>query len=122
MYPKSSRVDEANKLMDDLRKKLEIKNYNIGKLYYRMEDFQAAITSFQNLLDDYPDTEFKEEVLYYIAKAYYTYAEKSVFTKKEERYEKTIEAYNNLLYMYPDSEYLKEVESINENAKKKIQQ
>lgn len=121
MYPESTRIDEANKLMDDLRKKLEIKNYNIGKLYYRMEDFQAAITSFQNLLDDYPDTEFKEEILYYIAKAYFTYAEKSVYTKKEERYEKTIEAYNNLLFLYPDSEYLEEVEPINENAKEKLQ-
>lgn len=120
MYPKSTRVDEANKLMDDLRKKLEVKNYNIGKLYYRMEDFQAAITSFQNLLEDYPDTEFKEEVLYYIAKAYYVYAEKSVYSKKEERYEKTVEAYNNLLFLYPESEYLKEVESINENARNKL--
>ena len=120
MYPKSPKVEEANRLMDDLRNKLEIKNYNIGKLYYRMEDYQAAITSFQNLLEDYPDTEYKEEVLYYIAKAYYTYAEKSIYTKKEERYEKTVEAYNNLLYLYPDSEYLKDVESINENARKKL--
>lgn len=120
MYPKSTRVEEANKLMDDLRKKLEIKNYNIGKLYYRMEDFQAAITSFQNLLDDYPDTEFKEEVLFYITKAYYVYAQKSVYSKKQERYEKTVEAYNNLLFLYPESEYIKEVESINENAKSKL--
>ncbi|MCB2207575.1 MAG: outer membrane protein assembly factor BamD [Bacteroidetes bacterium] len=120
MYPKSSKVDEANKLMDDLRNKLEIKNYNIGKLYYRMEDFQAAITSFQNLLEDFPDTEYKEEILYYITKAYFVYAEKSIYTKKLERYEKTIEAYNNLLFLYPESEYLREVESINENAREKL--
>ena len=120
MYPNSSRVSEANKLMDALRKKLEIKMYNIGKLYYRMEDFQAAITTFENLLDDYPDTEFKEEILYYITKAYYVYAEKSIYSKKEERYEKTIESYNNLTFLYPESKYIKEVQSINKNARKKI--
>ena len=120
MYPKSSRVAEANKLMDDLRKKLEIKSYKIGKLYYRMEDFQAAITSFENLLDDYPDTEFQEEILYYITKAYYTYAEKSIYAKRMERYEKTVESYNNLVFHYPESKYIKEVESINMNARSKI--
>ena len=102
--------------MDDLRGKLEVKNYNIGRLYYRMGDYQAAITSFENLLDNYPDTDFKEEVLYSITKAYFTYAEKSIESKKEQRYEKTIESYNNLLYLFPESEYLKDVEEINEDA------
>ena len=106
--------------MDNLRKKLEIKSYNIAKLYYKMQDYQAAITTFESLLDEYPDTEYKEEILYYITKAYFVYAEKSIYSKKEERYEKTIEAYNNLIYLYPESKYIKEVKSINEKARKKI--
>ena len=116
MYRGSTKVTEAHRLMDDLRGKLEVKNYNIGRLYYRMGDYQAAITSFENLLDNYPDTDFKEEVLYSITKAYFTYAEKSIESKKEQRYEKTIESYNNLLYLFPESEYLKDVEEINEDA------
>jgi len=64
MYPSSPKVAEANRLMDDLRYKLEIKNYRIAVLYFRMGDYQAAITSFENLMEDYPDTEFKEEVLF----------------------------------------------------------
>jgi len=102
--------------MDDLRAKLEVKSYNTGMLYYKMGDYQAAITSFENLLEDYPDTDFKEEILYSITKAYFTYAEKSIRSKKYERYEKTIESYNNLLYLYPESEYLLEVEDISESA------
>ena len=120
LYPNDSRVEEATRLMDDLRDKLEVKDYNIAKLYYRMESYQAAITSFNNLLEDYPDTDYREEVLFFITKAYYDYAEKSIYTKKKERYEETVEAYNNLLYLYPESEYLKEVESININARKYI--
>lgn len=120
LYPKDSRVEEATRLMDDLRDKLEVKDYNIAKLYYRMESYQAAITSLENLIDDYPDTDYREEVLYYITMAYWDYAEKSIYTKKKERYEGTVEAYNNLLHLYPESEYLKDVEQINENARKYI--
>jgi len=116
-YPNSTKLDEATRLMDDLRAKLEKKSYNIGKLYYRTEDFQAAITSFESLLDDYPDTEYKEEILYYITIAYFTYAEKSIYSKKMERYEKTIEAYNNLEYFYPESKYLSETKDINGKAR-----
>jgi outer membrane protein assembly factor BamD len=116
LYPGSTKIDEAHRLMDDLRGKLEVKSYNVGMLYYRMGDYQAAITSFENLLDEYPDTDYKESVLFSITKAYYTYAEKSIYSKKEERYEKTIESYNNLLFLYPESEYLKEVEEIQTEA------
>lgn len=120
MYPNSNKVEEANRLMDDLRVKLVTKSYNISKLYYRMEDYQAAITSFENLLDDYPDTDFKEEVLFYITMAYYEYAEKSILSKKTERYEKTIESYNNLLYLYPESKYLKDAGEAEEKARDKL--
>ncbi|MDP2721778.1 MAG: outer membrane protein assembly factor BamD [Bacteroidales bacterium] len=116
MYPKSDKVAEATKQMDDLRNKLELKSYNIAVLYFKMEDFQAAITSFENLMENYPDTEYKEEVLFSITEAYYSYAEKSIFSKKGERYEKTVEAFNNLKYIFPESKYLPMAQTYNDNA------
>lgn len=120
MYPTSPKVEEAHVLMDNLREKLEIKAYNVGMLYYKMGDYQAAITALENLLDDYPDTDFKESILFSITKAYFTYAEKSIYSKKEERYEKTIESYNNLLFLFPESEYLDQVESIQRKAQENL--
>jgi outer membrane protein assembly factor BamD len=120
MFPESTKVEECNRLMDDLRAKLEMKSYNIGKLFYRMEDYQAAITSFEILLDEYPDTDYKEEILFYTTMAYYDYAERSIFSKRNERFEKTIEAYSNLLYLYPESEYLKDAKDANDEAKKEL--
>lgn len=119
-YPKSKQVKYANELMDNLRLKLEIKAYKISYLYYRMGDYQAAITSFENLMSDYPDSDYKEKILYYITKAYYQYAEKSIFEKREERFEKTVEAYNNLVYLFPKSKYIKDVTNINEEARKNL--
>ncbi|PLX11329.1 MAG: outer membrane protein assembly factor BamD [Marinilabiliales bacterium] len=120
MYPNDDKVEEATRLMDELRDKLEIKDYDIAKLYYYMDSYQAAITSFENILEDYPDTDYQEDILYYITKAYYKYAEKSIYTKQKDRYEKTVEAYNNLMQLYPESKYLKEVENISDNARKNL--
>lgn len=120
LYPKSEKVEEATKLMDELRAKLELKDFKVAMLYYKMESYQAAITSFEGLLDEYPDTDNKEEILFYITKAYYLYAENSIYSKKMERYEKTIESYNNLKYMFPESEYLDKVEKIYNTVKEKI--
>lgn len=120
MYPKSPKVAESNKLMDELRDKLEKKDFEIAKMYYRMRSYQAAITSFENLLDDYPDTDYKEEIFYLTVKAYFEYAENSIYSKQKERYEKTVESYNSLKYLFPESKHLKELEDINEEAKKHI--
>ncbi len=120
-YPKSERVAEANELIDNLRKKLELKDFNISIMYYRMRDYMAAITSFENLLKNYPDTERREEVLQYMALAYYEFAENSIPEKKRERYESAVEAYNNLLYLYPESEYLSDLKIIDSKARQRLE-
>ncbi|UBM63246.1 outer membrane protein assembly factor BamD [Candidatus Sulfidibacterium hydrothermale] len=116
-YPNSPRVGKATQLMDNLHKKLEIKEFKTAYLYYRMESYQAAITSFKNLLNDYPNSDSRELYMYYIAKAYYEYASKSVVEKQKERYEKMVEAYNNLLFLFPKSKYLPELKPLSEKAK-----
>lgn len=119
-YPNSSRVAKATQLMDNLHKKLEIKDFNIAYLYYRMGSYQAAITSFQNLINDYPNTDSKELYLYYIAKAYYIYAEKSIVEKQKDRYEKMVESYNNLLFLFPKSKYLPELKPLSVKAREHL--
>lgn len=120
-YPKSSKVEECNKIIDILRTKLETKNFDNAKLYYKMEDYRAAIVSFKNLLKDFPDTQYREESLFLIIKSNYLYANNSVDAKKEERYKAAVEAYYTFLDTYSKSEFLKEAETIFENSFKLIQ-
>ncbi len=77
-----------------------------------MEDYQAAITSFKNLYKDFPDTKYKEEVLFLTLKAYYKYAMNSIPSKKQERLKGTMEAYNTFMTFYPNSNYKNEAEQL----------
>ena len=86
-YPKSDSLARANQLITSLNDKLEEKDYNICRLYYKMENYSAAITSFENLLKHYPKTTHREEIMFDMAKTYYDYAENSVPEKQRERYE-----------------------------------
>ena len=120
-YPQSDSLARAQQLMDDLNEKLEEKDYNICRLYYRMENYSAAITSFENLLKKYPNTKRREEVLLNMAMTYFDYAENSVAEKQRERYESCIEQCNALSYLYPESKYVQEVSGIAAKARKKLE-
>ena len=120
-YPASDSLDRANELLNDLNEKLEEKDYNICLLFYKMENYNAAITCFENLLKKYPTTKHREEVLTDMIKTYYDYAENSVPEKQKERYEACIERYNTLSYLFPESKHLKDVEAIAKKARIKIE-
>ncbi|MFH1119228.1 MAG: outer membrane protein assembly factor BamD [Bacteroidota bacterium] len=120
-YPKSERVSRANELIDELRLKLESKAHNIAILYFEMRDYKAAVINYQNLIKDYPDTRFRETAMFYIAKAYYHYAESSVPQKQGERFQLCAEAVDNFLANYPESAMSKDARQIQKNAKKNLQ-
>ena len=120
-YPQSDSLARAQELLGDLNAKLEIKDYDICLLFYKMENYNAAITCFENFLKKYPNTSHREEVLGYMAKAYYDYAENSVPEKKRERYEACIERCNTLSYLFPESPSLKAAEAVANKARKKLE-
>ncbi|MGN0032559.1 MAG: outer membrane protein assembly factor BamD [Candidatus Limimorpha sp.] len=120
LYPKSPKVADANAMIDTLRIKIEEKDYNICLLYFKMEEYQAAITSFESFLKDYPSTSHREDILYYMVINYYRYAENSVVSKQRERYELALEKYNTLCYVYADSPYIKELSPIVNKINQKL--
>jgi outer membrane protein assembly factor BamD len=119
-FPGSERVAESNALIDDLRSKLEIKEMEIARLYYKMENYTSAITAFKNILKDYPDTEYREEVMFSILKAQYDFAGKSIEIKREERFKEALEAYDNYVAQFPSGNYLREANQIQKNVLRQL--
>ena len=120
-YPQSDSIARVEQLLENLHNKLEEKDYNICQLFYRMENYSAAITSFENLLKKYPNTKHREEILLDMAVTYYDYAENSVPEKQRERYESCIEQCNTLSYLYPNSVYQRDLQAITAKARKKLE-
>jgi outer membrane protein assembly factor BamD len=121
LYPKSDRVAEASKLIQNLRDKLEEKAYANAKLYLTISDYQAAVIAFNNALRDYPDTKYAEEIEFLTAKAQYQYAEHSRETSQEERYSLAISYADQFIDKYPASKYLSEAKKYKKDSKQGIE-
>ncbi|TAE36133.1 MAG: outer membrane protein assembly factor BamD [Sphingobacteriales bacterium] len=121
LYPKSSRVAEASKLIQDLRDKLEKKSYANANLFLTIGDYQAAVIAFRNSIRDFPDTKFAEEMEFLTIKSLYLYAKNSYETKQEDRYTETIDEYNRFIEKYPKSSYTKEADKLKHESEKGIE-
>ena len=119
-YPKSERVQEANTLIDEMRKKLEAKSLAEGQLYYDIKEYQSATRVFENVLRDYPDSKDAEKVRYLVVKAHYLLAENSVYEKQEERLNETVRKAEAFLDRYEKSNYNSEIKKFKENSNKSL--
>ncbi|RLD60843.1 MAG: outer membrane protein assembly factor BamD [Bacteroidetes bacterium] len=121
-YPGSEKIVEANKLIDELRLKLETKSFNNAKLYYNLGEYKSAVIALKNTLKDYPDTQYREELLFLILKSNFLLAKNSIEAKKIERYQTTVNEYYSLIDEYPNSKNIKEAEKIYNTSIKEIKQ
>jgi len=120
LYPRSERVEEASKLIQDLRDKLEIKSYENAKLYFNIGDYKSAVIAFKNSMRDFPDIKYAEEMEFLTIKSQYLYAKNSFEEKQEERFLEAIQLSNDFADNYPSSKYLKEAEQLKKDSEKDI--
>jgi outer membrane protein assembly factor BamD len=121
-YPNSERIKDANKLIDEMRTKLEKKAFEEGNLYFDLKEYQAAIQTFNNVLKDFPETNNAELISYKIILAAHDYAKNSVLAKQEERYKLAVEESENFMRRNEKSKYKKEIALINKEAKAKLKE
>ncbi len=110
LYPYNERVDEANRLIDELRSKLVYKSYLNARLYYDFGNYKAAVVALGNSLKEYPDSQYREELMYLLLKSKYLLAINSVADKKAERLSGALDEYFSFIDEYPESSYRKEVD------------
>lgn len=120
LYPKSERVAEASKLIQNLRDKLERKSYENAKLYLTIGDYQAATIAFGNSLRDYPDTKYAEEMEFLTIQAQFLYAKNSGEYYQEGRYDQAIADVDQFTEKYPKSTYLAQAADYKKESDKGI--
>lgn len=112
-FPASQYYEDANRMIDELQVRFEKKAYETAKLYYRLSTglsyrnyLDAALVTFETFKEDYPDSDYNEELLFLSIETSYKLAENSITSKKKERFDKTLELYRELTMKFPESEYM----------------
>ncbi len=102
-YPESQYTVDANKNIKELTFKLEKKSFEIARQYYHTEDYISAIAAFDNLLEDFLGTKYREEALYLRFRAGYNLSINSYILKKEIRLKEAIKSHEKFKRNFPES-------------------
>lgn len=107
VYPMSSRVEEARRLIDELKDKLVFKSYLSGKLYFDLGQYKAAVISLDNSLKEYPQTKYREELSFMLLEAKYRLGVNSVEEKRIERLNMALDEFFAFADEFPKSKRIK---------------
>jgi outer membrane protein assembly factor BamD len=111
-YPSSPRVSESRELIAELSDKIVEKSYNSAKLYYDLGYYKSAVIALRNSLSEYPETQYREELMYLILRSSFLLADNSIASKQKERLQATADEYLSFISEFPDSKYKKDAEKI----------
>lgn len=121
-FPNSTRIEECDRLIAEMEEKLVEKSYLTAKLYFDLGNFKAAMVALRTSLSEYPETQFREELMFLRLKSSFLLAENSILEKQQERYQSAIDEYYSFVDEFPESEYIREAERIHTSARKRITQ
>lgn len=110
LFPASEKVAEANEKIDELHDKLVYKSYLTAKLYYDLENYKASVIALQNSLKEYPNSSYREELMFMLLRSKYNLAMNSVENLKPERLSSALDEYYLFVDEYPESKYQKRVD------------
>lgn len=96
-YPGNEYTEDAREKVKICRGKLAEREFYIGNFYLKRDDYPAAIERFNNVLNDYADTEVLEKAIYHLAVAY----------SSSGKMERAVETLESLLSNYPETRYKK---------------
>ena len=120
-YPNSQHKAEVNRIMAELHDKLIEKSYLSSMLYYKTGDYKAAIVAIRNSLRDYPESKYREELMFHLLKASYLLADNSIENKRRERFQNALDEYYSFISEYPSSKYSMEAKKMYDATMKILQ-
>ncbi len=121
-YPTSDRVAECNRLIDVMRNKMQEKAYAEGELYFNLRNYESAVSSFENLLKDFPETADSEKVRFMVIKSLFLYADNSIVTKQPERFGDVIKRMGDFKKKYTKTRFKSELADIAKTTDKRIKE
>ena len=115
-YPSSKFAENAGKIVNELELKLEKKEFENAKLYYKLQKYEAAMVTLENFIKEFPGSTFQEEALFLTIQTAHDYATASIISLQNERFKSCLEKYQIFVDKYPNSIFLKDAEKYYVNS------
>jgi outer membrane protein assembly factor BamD len=115
-HPGSERVSEAQQIIVEMSDKLVEKSYISARLYYDLGYYKSAILALRESLGQYPDTRFREELMFLILKSSYLLADRSIPSLQRERFQATVDEYYSFIGEFPEGPYSREATRMYESS------
>ena len=111
-YPTSIHIPEINTCLDELQEKLMHKEYDIAYGYYLTSNYHAAYVSMQSFLNNYPNSSYREDAMFYMLSSGYEYGINSTDEKMRERLQLVINDFDRFTTLFSNSKYISEAQRI----------
>jgi outer membrane protein assembly factor BamD len=121
-YPNSNKREQVLEYIDELVQKLWDKSLLNAKVYYNIGYYNSAIHAFNTALEDYPETNHREEILFLLTRSAYLYAINSIEAMQHTRYLDMVDYYYNLISEYPATKYMKESVKMYDDVQQALKQ
>ena len=115
-HPESNFVEDVQIYLAEMKDKLVDKSYLTAKLYYNLEQYKASIIALNNSLEDYPETKYREELMYLLLRSSFLLAENSVPARRLERFQATADEYYSFIGEFPTSQYARDAQRMYDRA------
>ncbi len=119
-YPDSKYQDDVQESIDGLFDKLEKKEYEAAKLYYKIEQYKAAAVYFKEMIVKYPRSRNLESYKVQSIESQIKYADNSTGSKKLERYQEAMEYIEDFQYNHRQSDYDEKLNKLKTQTQTKI--
>jgi outer membrane protein assembly factor BamD len=121
-YSTSKRITDCQRIILELNEKLIEKAYLSAQLYYNLDDYRASVVALNNCLIDFPDSKYREELMFKLLKSKYMLAMNSIREKQTERFQDAIDEYYSFIAEFPESKNKKEAVHIFSEASKFVKE
>ena len=125
-FPQSERAKDAQNILFELQEKLAHKEYLAAKLYFNLgtylgNNYGACVITADNALKSYPDTQFREELVFLKISAKHELAIVSIDERLQGRYREVVDEYYNYMNEFPEGKYARQVTRFFNIANSKIE-
>lgn len=123
-YPNSQYREQANTMVNELKTKLEKKDFEIAKQYLKTAEFlgtyRPAISAFENFIKDHPGSVYRKEAFFLKFKSAYLFAINSVPRLVPERLRESKKHYNSFNKYFGESDLREDAQEIIEDIDKRL--